>query len=157
MFFCGGKSVTVTVAAQEVWAQAVAVRKSLISLNYASSWKKSAVETAYKSSPVVSFVGELNKKFLLLHLAADLSFEDPCGWTHATACKNAKQLEFFKDKLAFVANVTGNTLGLIFDGRSREARKLREPEMVLQFRRTKCVLECTVKFWSLSVRWKPKD
>ena len=66
----------------------------------------------------------MNKKFMMFHLASDLCFEDAKGWSGPTKCKAGAQLDYFKERLKFCSEVSGNKVSLLFDGRSREARKL---------------------------------
>ncbi|CAE7488044.1 unnamed protein product [Symbiodinium sp. CCMP2592] len=111
---------------EEVWSRASTVRKSLVSYSSLTNWKRSSLDAAYKASPCVSFTGEMNKKFMLFHLAADLCFEGEKGWSGPAKCKASPMLDLFKDKLAFVSEVSGNKMSLVFDGRIEDTTDSKE-------------------------------
>ena len=117
----------ILVPMQEVWAKAVQCRRSLISIEPVKAWKKDQVKAVYDASSAKSFTGVLNEKHLIVVCSADLSLEDKSGWLNPPSGKSA-QWDFFKDRCKYAVELAANAqvpvLAFLFDGRSREARRV---------------------------------
>lgn len=109
----------------------MSARKTLITIE-TCRWKKDALKQVFDSSGAKSFAGTLNEKHMMIVLCADLSLEEKSGWINPPTGKNSAQMDWFKEKCKFAveqaSSSNGNVLSFLFDGRSREAHRVSQPQ-----------------------------
>lgn len=114
-----------------MWSKAVAARKTLITIE-SCKWKKDALKAVFDSSGAKSFAGVLNEKHMMIVVSADLSLEEKSGWLNPPTGKNTAQMDWFREKCKFAveqaSSSSGSVLSFLFDGRSREAHRVSQPQ-----------------------------
>ena len=101
------------------------MRKTLLSFDYYKAWKKDSIQKLFDASGAASFTGVANEKHLLVVVSADCCMDEARGWLGHCNGKPS-HMDFFKERVKFaleIAKNRANTLGFLFDGRSRDCRR----------------------------------
>ena len=112
---------------QDVWQKAIVARKTLITIDHVTSWKKDVLKKLIDNSGAKTFTGVLNEKHMMAVVSADLCLEDKSGWTSPPTGKVPAQCDWFKERCKAALDLTANNenvLSFMFDGRSREAYRM---------------------------------